>query len=113
MFLWDNERPEFQLEHDRSLETIKENQNNDRLDRANIPTMEWGDKNIATPISQIVENMIIKDSLEALYYVNQIYWDKEDIYEALFDVCSQLGLDSEDYPPSIDIDGFEVKIRLY
>ena len=111
MYSWDNESVEQQLARDKQFEQIKENQYLDLARSFNLPISEYGEEGYGTPLSEILRNMINKKIMEALYYNHQLYWDTEDFYETINDICCQLGIEN-DYNPNIESDGHQVRIRL-
>lgn len=78
----DNERPDMQLEHDRS-EGIKRDNWRKNFDK---PIPEANFSETGKPVSEIVQELVAKGGGSALYFKEQICWDM-GLREAAVEAC--------------------------
>ena len=81
----DNDRPDIQLERDRQQGIRSDNYWKKFHEQPPIPEFSSDPESLS--ISQIVRNLILKGGGKALYYKDQIFWDKDSISDAIDDLC--------------------------
>lgn len=75
VFDWNNERPDMQLERDRSHGTIRDNVAAEQ--NKPIPDQPFASEGEGFKISEIVKKLAQKGGGSALYYNHQIEWNME------------------------------------
>jgi len=103
------DRPDIELARDISEGTKRDN-HAAKLDRIS-ESPEWGDSE-CPPFSKVVLDLIEADRASTLFDFTVVNRDM-DLHEAINEACINLGLDEDDYSPSITFNGFEAEVRLY
>lgn len=110
----DGERGDIALERDRQQAQIRENKDIERfktIERVANATC-WANAGEGVSISTIVLEMIENEIFSRLLTKSEVFFDAESIHEAVNDACITLGLNDEDFAPSLHHMGHEVEIRL-
>lgn len=110
-FQWDNERSDIQLAHDKAVQQARENQVRDQMQSMDLPLPQYGGSD-ATPITQIVRDMIQNNQMRSLWFKQQVAWDVETLSDAVDEACISLGLSSEDYAPFANVSFDQIEICL-
>jgi hypothetical protein len=113
----DNERPDIALAYDKAQSQSRENASFGKFDAARDEAIYQSQQyatstQSATPITQIIRKMIQDNNARSLWFKNQIFWDVEDIFDAVIDVCISLGIDEEQFTPEINDRGEQVEIYI-
>lgn len=119
-----NDRPEFLLEKDRQTDQIRENYWNNFADSHNLPDSLEGSPENGIQITSIVRDLISRGGGRHFSFSEQIYWDAEDLWDAVDQVLLELivpeGWDEPIGSESIDISDespqsnqFDIVIRLW
>lgn len=113
----DNERPDIALAYDKQQSQLRENASFGKFDSARdeaiYQSRQYANSaESGTPITQIIRGMIQNNSTRSLYFKHQIFWDVEDIFDAVIDVCISLGIDEEQFTPEIHDKGEQIEIHI-
>lgn len=121
--MYGEDRPDMQLEHDRSEGAKRDNYYAD-LNKP-VPEQPFADSDeTAKPVSQIVKDLVRQGGGKALYYNHQIYWDmelSEARQEASLDAITPDGWDTPVTElEQINVDGhapgeheYEITVEVY
>ena len=109
-FQWDNERSDIQLARDKAESQARENRLKGQARSMDLPIAVYGGSD-AMHITEIVKKMIEENSMRSLWHKQQVFWDVEDIHDAVDDACVYLAIDN-DFCPGISDKGDEIEITL-
>ena len=111
VFNWENEKAEAQIERDKFLSQALENKHKLDAKRDDEIYQAFQYNPSATPLSEIVFQMMQSNKLCKMCFKHQVNLDM-DIYEAVEKSCIKLGFSSDNFAPYLHDQGMEVEIYL-